>query len=231
MSCSWTVGLLKVVLTQMNFDQRNFTVVMPASHRLLLTCWLVYSPTSAVQRRQLPGAAFSRVVWLKGEKHTEIIHQPPKLTHFQTLQRFEHKHVWRRFLFFCQLVFTHVPSSLPSLDAVARLQLYIIPEWSIWGEVSALAIPQNSCIKYHPLQADVYILYLCQMNSPVLSTFRDSCVAGICFQQGLEMLICCIGILFLVNIFYFFFAAFTKMITINGQEYHLQLVDTAGQVL
>lgn len=25
-------------------------------------------------------------------------------------------------------------------------------------------------------------------------------------------------------------AAFTKMITINGQEYHLQLVDTAGQV-
>lgn len=154
MSCSWTVGLLKVVLTQMNFDQRNFTVVMPASHRLLLTCWLVYSPTSAVQRRQLPGAAFSRVVWLKGEKHTEIIHQPPKLTHFQTLQRFEHKRVWRRFLFFCQLVFTHVPSSLPSLDAVARLQLYIIPEWSIWGEVSALAIPQNSCIKYHPLQAD-----------------------------------------------------------------------------
>uniref|UniRef100_A0A4W5LA82 Uncharacterized protein n=1 Tax=Hucho hucho TaxID=62062 RepID=A0A4W5LA82_9TELE len=26
-----------------------------------------------------------------------------------------------------------------------------------------------------------------------------------------------------------FAAAFTKMITINGQEYHLQLVDTAGQ--
>ena len=28
----------------------------------------------------------------------------------------------------------------------------------------------------------------------------------------------------------FFLAAFTKLITVNGQEYHLQLVDTAGQV-
>lgn len=29
---------------------------------------------------------------------------------------------------------------------------------------------------------------------------------------------------------YFFVLAFTKLITVNGQEYHLQLVDTAGQV-
>ncbi|XP_048642645.1 GTP-binding protein Rheb isoform X3 [Marmota marmota marmota] len=28
---------------------------------------------------------------------------------------------------------------------------------------------------------------------------------------------------------YIFFIAFTKLITVNGQEYHLQLVDTAGQ--
>lgn len=28
----------------------------------------------------------------------------------------------------------------------------------------------------------------------------------------------------------FLLVAFTKLITVNGQEYHLQLVDTAGQV-
>lgn len=37
---------------------------------------------------------------------------------------------------------------------------------------------------------------------------------------------------FLKLIIPFFFSpvAFTKLITVNGQEYHLQLVDTAGQV-
>lgn len=29
---------------------------------------------------------------------------------------------------------------------------------------------------------------------------------------------------------FLFLPAFTKLITVNGQEYHLQLVDTAGQV-
>jgi len=29
---------------------------------------------------------------------------------------------------------------------------------------------------------------------------------------------------------FLFVLAFTKLITVNGQEYHLQLVDTAGQV-
>lgn len=30
--------------------------------------------------------------------------------------------------------------------------------------------------------------------------------------------------------YFLFLVAFTKLITVNGQEYHLQLVDTAGQV-
>lgn len=30
--------------------------------------------------------------------------------------------------------------------------------------------------------------------------------------------------------YFLFVLAFTKLITVNGQEYHLQLVDTAGQV-
>uniref|UniRef100_A0A671NAH5 GTP-binding protein Rheb-like n=1 Tax=Sinocyclocheilus anshuiensis TaxID=1608454 RepID=A0A671NAH5_9TELE len=34
---------------------------------------------------------------------------------------------------------------------------------------------------------------------------------------------------FLIWCLLFLFSAFTKMITVNGQEYHLQLVDTAGQ--
>lgn len=39
-------------------------------------------------------------------------------------------------------------------------------------------------------------------------------------------------VFFLANKYFnsFFTVAFTKLITVNGQEYHLQLVDTAGQV-
>lgn len=96
----------------------------------------------------------------------------------------------------------------------------LIRQWALssisWTEKSADFVIQRSIMRYRSFPLTLAATrVICHFEK----IFSRSCLLKIFRMPSLLTT-------FLIS----FPAAFTKMITINGQEYNLQLVDTAGQV-